>query len=327
MSAPRTPVAPPPAPAPPAAPPIIEVRELSRRFGAFTAVQDVSFAVPKGEIFGYLGANGAGKSTTIRMLCGLLAPSGGSARVAGHDIAREPVAVRRNIGYMSQKFSLYLDLTVAENLTFFAGAYGLTGDRRRARIAAALELAALTDRRDVLTRTLPGGIRQRLALASALLHEPAVLFLDEPTAGVDPKSRRDFWRIIRQLAAAGTTLFVTTHHLDEAEYCRRVGLMVDGRLVALDTPAGLKRAHVPGSLFAVHGPVTARELRTALGTDPELRRVQPFGREVHVRLSAEGVAPAALAARLAARGLAGLTVLAVEPTLEDVFLELVGAAP
>lgn len=319
--------------------PVIRVEGLTKRFGGFTAVDAVSFEVARGEIFGYLGANGAGKSTTIRMLCGLLPPTEGAAQVAGADIARDPLAVRRSIGYMSQKFSLYQDLTVSENLAFFAGAYGLRGRRRRARIAAALDLSGLADRRDALTRDLPGGVRQRLALASALLHEPPVLFLDEPTAGVDPAMRRAFWRVIRELSRAGTTLFVTTHHLDEAEYCGRVGLMVDGRLVALDTPPALKRTHVPGALFAVHG-VDPRELLRRLGDAPGVARVQPFGRAVHVRVLEPGGAageggergtedppdraPERFRALLAARGLGEARVEPVEPTLEDVFLELVG---
>jgi ABC-2 type transport system ATP-binding protein len=303
------------------------VRELSKRFGAFTAVDGVSFDVLPGEIFGYLGANGAGKSTTIRMLCGLLRPSDGEAAVAGADIRTESVAVKRSIGYMSQKFSLYLDLTVEENLSFFAGAYGLRGQPRQRGIERALELADLADRRHTLTSALPGGIRQRLALASALMHEPPILFLDEPTAGVDPSARRSFWRVIRALARAGTTLFVTTHHLDEAEYCDRVGLMVSGRLVALDTPAGLKQEHVPGAHFAVRGPVTARELGDALSDVPEVERIQPFGQQIHVRVATgELGTPAGFAGLLANRGIKGLALEEIEPSLEDVFLELVGGS-
>ena len=306
--------------------PIIEAAALTRRFGSFVAVDAVTFEVARGEIFGYLGANGAGKSTTIRMLCGLLAPSGGRALVAGHDVARRPDQVKRSIGYMSQRFSLYLDLTVEENLAFFAGAYGLHGARRRDRIAAALSLAGLDARRGAMTRSLPGGIRQRLALASALLHEPALIFLDEPTAGVDPASRRDFWRLIRQLAAAGTTIFITTHHLDEAEYCDRVGLMVDGRLVALDTPTGLKRTHAPGLTFSLAG-VAPREASTALAGAPEVLSVQPFGRQVRVRVGPPVSDVAGMAAMLARRGLAGASVEPDEPTLEDVFLALASRAP
>ena len=310
--------------------PIIAVSELTRRFGTFVAVDRVSFEVEPGEIFGYLGANGAGKSTTIRMLCGLLAPSGGEARVVGVEVARYPRRVKARIGYMSQRFSLYQDLTVEENLAFFAGAYGLAGARRKARIAFALRHAGLADRRSSLTAELPGGIRQRLALASALLHEPPLVFLDEPTAGVDPASRRDFWRLIRGLSREGTTVFVTTHHLDEAEYCGRVGLMVDGRLVALDTPEGLKRTHVPGTIQAVDGGPGARQLVTALADRADVLQIQPFGNRVHVRVSGDLADPAALAALLDARGLAGAHVETVDATLEDVFLELAGrpkAAP
>jgi ABC-2 type transport system ATP-binding protein len=313
--------------APAASTPIIEVHDLTKRFGAFTAVDRVSFQVTRGEIFGYLGANGAGKTTTIRMLCGLLDASDGQAQVAGVDVRRHPARVKRAIGYMSQKFSLYQDLTVVENLRFFSGVYGLTGRHRRARIDAALELADLRDERERLTRTLPGGVRQRLALASALLHEPPVLYLDEPTAGVDPEARRGFWRVIRQLAATGTTLFVTTHHLDEAEYCGRVGLMVDGRLVALDTPAGLKDTHVPGTIHAVSGP-TARQVADALAGEADVRAVKPFGLTTHVRVADALADPARFAALLATKGVTGPAGAAphLEPavaTLEDVFLELV----
>jgi ABC-2 type transport system ATP-binding protein len=225
--------------------PVIEVRDLRRRFGSFEAVRGVSFTVERGEIFGYLGANGAGKSTTIRILCGLLAPSEGSAIVAGHDVARDPTSVRRSVGYMSQRFSLYPDLTALENLDFFGGAYGLPRRARRERAAGLLAEVGLEpgDRR--VTGALPGGLRQRVALAAALLHRPKIVFLDEPTAGVDPEARRNFWRIIRHLAEGGTTVFVTTHYMDEAEYCGRVGLMVDGVLVALDTPAALERDWAP----------------------------------------------------------------------------------
>jgi ABC-2 type transport system ATP-binding protein len=258
------------------------------------------------------------------MLCGLLAPSAGQARVAGVDVGRDPEAVKQSIGYMSQKFSLYLDLTVAENLSFFAGLYRIARARRRERIEAALALAGLGDRRDVLTRELPGGIRQRLALASALLHEPKLLFLDEPTAGVDPIARRQFWRIIRQLAAAGTTLFVTTHHLDEAEYCDRVGFMVDGRLVALDTPAALKLAHVPGTLHELSGEIRLAEIVRALADVPDVLSVRAFGASVHVRVRAPLASPDAMLALLHTRQLGAVRIGPAEATLEDVFLEIAG---
>jgi ABC-2 type transport system ATP-binding protein len=296
----------------------IRVRGLTRRFGAFEAVRDVSFEVPAGEIFGYLGANGAGKSTTIRVLCGLLAASGGEAEVAGVDVLRHPAAVRRAIGYMSQRFSLYLDLTVRENLAFFGGAYGLYGAALRARrdeVIAALGLGELGDR---LTAALPGGLRQRLALACALLHQPRVVFLDEPTAGVDPDMRRTFWRLIRQLARRGTTIFVTTHYLDEAEYCDRVGLMVSGRLAALDTPAALKATFLPGRMFEVSGARAADVAAALPGAD-----VAPFGAALHVRIPDAELGAAALEAALAGHGIAA-TVAGAEVTLEDVFLRVVG---
>jgi ABC-2 type transport system ATP-binding protein len=303
--------------------PIIEVSSLTKRFGRFTAVDRVSFHVEPGEIFGYLGANGAGKSTTIRMLCGLLAPTEGNAVVAGEDVGKRPQRVKRAIGYMSQKFSLYLDLTVEENLRFFAGAYRLPRRTRQTRIEAALDMAGLAARRGEMTSALPGGIRQRLALASAMLHEPRVLYLDEPTAGVDPVSRREFWRIIRRLSAAGTTLFVTTHHLDEAEYCARVGLMVDGALVALDTPERLKAEHVPGTIHAVTGEVTSRALNELLAERDDVLAIKPFGRTLHVRVQGGLSDRGRFAALLFELGLARVSVEPAEATLEDVFLELV----
>jgi ABC-2 type transport system ATP-binding protein len=223
----------------------IVVLGLRRRFGDFEAVRGVSFTVERGEIFGYLGANGAGKSTTIRILCGLLAPSAGRAIVAGHDVAHDAGAVRRAVGYMSQRFSLYPDLTALENLDFFGGAYGLPRAARRARARELLGDVGLDPDTRAVTGAMPGGIRQRVALAAALIHAPRIVFLDEPTAGVDPEARRNFWRIIRRVADGGTTVFVTTHYMDEAEYCARVGLMADGELVALDTPAALKQRFVP----------------------------------------------------------------------------------
>jgi len=303
--------------------PAIQAVGLSRRFGAFTAVDRVSFEVERGEIFGYLGANGAGKSTTIRMLTGLLAPSDGEARVAGRDVGRDPDAVKAAIGYMSQKFSLYLDLPVRENLRFFGGAYGLSGRDLAARVDEALERADLRDLADATTGGLPGGVRQRLALASALLHRPAVVFLDEPTAGVDPVARRTFWRIIRELSRGGTTVFVTTHYLDEAEYCRRIGLMADGRLVALDTPAALKRAWVPETILAVRGRDLARG-QAALAALPGVKAVAPFGAGLHLRVEPGRPSPEDVTAALAAAGAADVSVAVAEPSLEDVFLAVVG---
>lgn len=222
--------------------PAVEADNLVKRFGGFTAVDHISFRVRRGEIFGFLGPNGAGKSTVIRILCGLLQPTEGWARVAGLDVATDAEAVRKNIGYMSQKFSLYDDLTVEENIDFFSGIYGLAEQRRRERKSYVLRMAGLEDKVSQMTRLLPGGWKQRLALGCAILHEPPILFLDEPTSGVDPIARRGFWELIYQLSAAGRTVFVTTHYLEEAEYCHRLSLMYRGKIVALGAPQELKRA-------------------------------------------------------------------------------------
>jgi ABC-2 type transport system ATP-binding protein len=299
----------------------IQARGLTRRFGSFLAVDRVSFEVERGEIFGYLGANGAGKSTTIRMLCGLLEPSAGEATVAGQDVGKAPEAIKAAIGYMSQKFSLYLDLPVEENLAFFGGAYGLSGAALRSRVGEVLERAGLQALRRATTGALPGGQRQRVALAGAILHRPQIVFLDEPTAGVDPVSRRDFWGLIRELAREGTTVFVTTHYLDEAEYCRRIGLMADGRLVALDTPAALKKTWVPDRVFLVRG----RQLPMArLRSEPGIQAVEPFGAALHVRGDPARWDAEGLALRLREAGGQEVAVDQVEPSLEDVFLAAVG---
>jgi ABC-2 type transport system ATP-binding protein len=220
--------------------PVIEVRGLSRRFGAFTAVDGISFDVAAGEVFGFLGANGAGKTTAIRMLIGLLAPSAGSARVAGFDVATQAELVKRNIGYMSQRFSLYEDLTVRENITLYGGIYGLSDRAIEERTASLVERLDLGRDIDSRVKRIPLGWKQKLAFSVAVVHDPKVVFLDEPTGGVDPITRRQFWELIYTTAAAGTTVFVTTHYMDEAEYCDRISIMVDGRIVALGTPAELK---------------------------------------------------------------------------------------
>jgi ABC-2 type transport system ATP-binding protein len=298
--------------------PAIVVVDLGKRFGSFEAVRGVSFQVEPGEIFGYLGANGAGKSTTIRILCGLMSPSRGRALVAGHDVAADPDAVRLAVGYMSQKFSLYPDLTAIENLEFFGGAYRIPYRERMKRAGQLLDEVDLTAQSRTLVKDLPGGLRQRLALATAIIHQPRIVFLDEPTAGVDPEARRTFWRLIRRLSADGTTVFVTTHYMDEAEYCARVGLMVQGRLAALDTPEALKRAWVPGRLWAVRG----RRLRSeSFRGQPGVDEVVPFGAGLHVRGALGEEAIVELAQR--AGGL-DVHVEEAEPTLEDVFLAVVG---
>ena len=303
---------------------VIEAHGLTRRFGDFVAVRAVDFTVSRGEIFGYLGANGAGKSTTIRMLCGLLRPSEGQAMVSGLDVALDPEGVKRSLGYMSQKFSLYLDLRAEENLEFFGGAYGLMGKELRRRIDHSLERVDLLDQRRTTTGDLPGGLRQRLALASALLHQPSILFLDEPTAGVDPAARRAFWRLIRELSAAGITVFVTTHYMDEAEYCHRIGLMVDGRLTALDTPAGLKATHVRGTMVKLQGADVPRALELCQDLAGVLD-AQPFGRAAHVRLDPQLLDADRLRHSLESSGLTGLKTQPIQPNLEDVFLAVVEA--
>ncbi len=301
----------------------IVVQHLSRHFGNFRAVDDVSFDVEEGEIFGYLGANGAGKSTTIRMLIGLLAPSSGSATVAGADVGRDPEAVKSSIGYMSQKFSLYLDLPVLENLYFFGGAYGLSGKELKSRAEQALETTGLTELGHATTGDLPGGVRQRLALSCALLHQPRIVFLDEPTAGVDPAARRAFWKVIRDLSEAGTTVFVTTHYLDEAEYCARVGLMVDGRLVALDTPEQLKKDYVPDRVLVIRGLELAKAQKD-FASQPGVRGITPFGAGLHVRVEPTQWSEAQVLSHFQNHGATGLSVEISEPSLEDVFLEVVG---
>jgi ABC-2 type transport system ATP-binding protein len=308
---------------------IIEVTHLERTFGAFRAVDDVSFHVERGEIFGYLGANGAGKSTTIRMLSGLLAPSGGKALVAGYDVGKEPDEVKASIGYMSQKFSLYTDLTVAQNFDFFGGIYGLPRKHVKRRVQELSESLSLGPLLSELTGSLPGGLRQRVALASALLHEPEIVFLDEPTAGVDPVSRRAFWALIRELANAGTTIFVTTHYMDEAEYCARIGMMVAGRLVALDTPSALKRAWVPGTMLAVaaHGDAdktkAAEELRRITSTVralPGVLAVEAFGAGLHVRFDEARLSRAEVERLANHESSIALDIAPTEATLEHVFL-------
>jgi ABC-2 type transport system ATP-binding protein len=229
----------------------ILARELTRRFGKFIAVDHVSFSVDSGEVFGFLGANGAGKTTAIRMLTGLLAPSDGEAHVAGFDVATEADSVRRNIGYMSQRFSLYEDLTVRENIRLYGGIYGLTDDQIAARTTALVERLGLSAALDDLVGKLPLGWKQKLAFSVAMLHEPKIVFLDEPTGGVDPITRRQFWEMIYAAAAAGTTVFVTTHYLDEAEYCDRISIMVEGRIAAFGTPAELKDRFDASSLDEV----------------------------------------------------------------------------
>jgi ABC-2 type transport system ATP-binding protein len=301
----------------------IEVRGLSKKFGKFTAVDDVSFDVREGEIFGFLGANGAGKSTTIRMLCGLLPPSGGTALVAGRDVRTEPEEVKRNIGYMSQRFSLYDDLTVEQNIRFYGGIYGLKGEALKKRLDWVLGMADLTGREGSLTRTLSGGWKQRLALGCAILHEPPVVFLDEPTGGVDPISRRNFWELINRLSAAGTTVLVTTHFLDEAEYCNHIILINAGKLIASGSPSELKVAHITRPILEVR--VAAGRIVEALETvracDWALE-TSVFGTSLHVMVEDEAGGKRLLAGTLARAGIPPRQIERIVPSLEDVFLYL-----
>ncbi len=299
----------------------VEVRELTRRFGDFVAVDRVSFTVPTGQVFGFLGPNGAGKTTTIKMLTGLLAPSSGEGSVAGLDIRTSAELIKQRIGYMSQLFSLYGDLTVEENIDFFAGLYDVPLARMAARRDWVLQMAGLTEHRTQLTAHLPLGWKQRLALGCAVLHEPPILFLDEPTSGVDPLSRRRFWELIHALAAQGTTIFVSTHYMEEAEYCDRLALMNRGRLIALDTPARL-RAEMAEPILELatdDGPAAVQALQHA----PGVVEAAMFGRAVHVVVSDPEAEARDLPALLAREGLHCDRVSPVRPSLEDVFVSLV----
>lgn len=289
------------------------------------AVDDVSFDVARGEIFGFLGSNGAGKSTTIRMLCGLLRPTSGTAIVGGVDVATDPEGVKARIGYMSQRFSLYELLTVDQNIRFFGGLYGLTPARLAERRAYVLDMAGLRGRQDGLTRDLAGGWRQRLALGCAILHEPAILFLDEPTGGVDPLSRRQFWRLIDDLSVSGVTVLVTTHYLDEAERCHRVALIHAGRLAVIGTTTEVKGAFAGRPIIEVRTerPVEAMRLLDEMA---EVEKTSLFGTAVHVVLRDDALVPEVLAERLRARSIPIGTVDRVPPSLEDVFLDVVEKA-
>ncbi len=302
--------------------PAIDVRSLSRRFGSFVAVDDLSFAVEPGEIFGFLGANGAGKSTTIRMLCGLLRPTSGTALVGGVDVATNPEGVKRRIGYMSQRFSLYELLTVSQNIDFFGGIYGLSGARLADRRRFVLDMAGLVGRETTLTRDLPGGWRQRLALGCAILHEPSIVFLDEPTGGVDPVSRRQFWDLIDHMSAQGITVLVTTHYLDEAEHCHRIAIIQAGKLAALGTAGALKDAFRDRPIVEVQAsqPVAAMEALDRLET---VEKTSLFGTAVHAVMRTATEPERLVSRALADAGVDARSVTRVTPSLEDVFLDVV----
>jgi ABC-2 type transport system ATP-binding protein len=297
------------------------VRALVQRFGDFVAVDHISLDTRKGEIFGFLGPNGAGKSTTIRMLCGLLTPTSGTAIVAGFDVARQPEKVRQNIGYMSQKFSLYNDLKVIENLRLFAGLYSVPSNLVKERIEWALEMANLKGQEYLITGTLPGGWKQRLALGCAVLHRPPVIFLDEPTSGVDPISRRQFWELIHEMAQEGVTIFVTTHYMEEAEYCNRLAMIYRGKMVALGTPTELKHTSMKGELLLVQAEPLGRAVEV-LQTAPGVLDAAVFGNALHLVVPQAEKAIPAVRAYLQTNGVTVGNVEAIRPTLEDVFVSL-----
>lgn len=304
--------------------PAVTVRDLERRFGSFVAVNRVSFDVAKGEIFGFLGPNGSGKSTTIRMLTGILAPSGGGGTVAGFDILTEAEKIKAHIGYMSQRFSLYEDLTVEENIDFYGGIYRIPKERRRERKEWVIAMAGLTDHRTSRTTILSGGWKQRLALGCAVLHEPPVIFLDEPTSGVDPLSRRRFWDLIYELSGQGVTVFVTTHYMEEAEYCDRIGLIHRGDLIAVGTPRELKTTLMHEHVLDVvcERPQDAMADIRAIEAVSE---VALFGKGLHVVAADGKAAAAAIRHRLQANGYRMDRIEPITPSLEDVFVSLVEA--
>jgi ABC-2 type transport system ATP-binding protein len=303
----------------------VVVENLVKRFGDFVAVDRLNLAVRKGEVFGFLGPNGAGKSTTIRMLCGLLTPTSGRAQVAGFDVGRKPEAVRQNIGYMSQKFSLYNDLKVIENLRLFAGLYSVPAKDLQERIEWALTMANLKGQENLITATLPGGWKQRLALGCAVLHRPPILFLDEPTSGVDPISRRKFWDLIHQMAEEGVTVFVTTHYMEEAEYCNRLALIFRGKMVALGTPSELKRDSMKGELLLVECAPLGSAVE-ALQSVSDVMDAAVFGNALHLVVRDATAAGPLIATYLADHGIAVSRMEKIRPTLEDVFVSLTTAS-
>lgn len=301
---------------------VVAVQSLVKRFGDFVAVDHVSFKVHQGEIFGFLGPNGAGKSTTIRILCGLLSPSEGKAEVGNNDVSRDPEAVKQSIGYMSQRFSLYDDLTVEENIDFFAGIYGVPEERRLQRKEFVLDMADLRQRRDSMTRLLSGGWKQRLALGCAILHEPPILFLDEPTSGVDPIARRHFWDLIYDLSNRGHTIFVSTHYMDEAEYCHRLALMYRGRIIALDTPGKLRTTMAGHEILLLETSDQLTSMEVLEGI-PGVVDVAVFGAGLHVRVEPLESIQEKIKNALEQAGLEVQRLESIAPSMEDVFVGMI----
>jgi ABC-2 type transport system ATP-binding protein len=306
-----------------ARPVAVEIDDLVKRFGDFVAVDHVSLKVAKGEIFGFLGPNGAGKSTTIRILCGLLSPTSGRGSVNGFDVASQPEEIRRSIGYMSQKFSLYDDLTVEENIDFFTGIYGVPRNLRAERKSYVLEMANLAERRSALTRTLAGGWKQRLALGCAILHDPPVLFLDEPTSGVDPLARGAFWHLIHDLSETGHTIFVSTHYMDEAEFCNRLALMYRGKVIALGTPAELKGGLTAHTLMRLDSSDPLETMRSLEGLEG-VHDVAVFGGGLHVTVEGDQAADR-IRQTLDAKKIAVKRFEYIDPSMEDVFVAMIEA--
>lgn len=297
------------------------VQDLVKRFGGFVAVDHISLETRKGEIFGFLGPNGAGKSTTIRMLCGLLKPTSGVAKVAGYDVSREPEAVRQNIGYMSQRFSLYNDLKIIENIRLFAGLYNVPREHLLERIDWAVEMANLKNKENMIVGSLPAGWKQRLALGCAVLHKPSIIFLDEPTSGVDPITRRQFWDVIYQMAHEGVTIFVTTHYMEEAEYCNRLALIFRGKMVALGTPSELKHKSMKGELLLVECEPLGKAV-DALHSNPTVMDAAVFGNSLHLVVTNAQHAIPEVKKYLAGNGVTVHRVEKIRPSLEDVFVSL-----
>ncbi len=300
----------------------IEVNKLTRKFGNFTAVNGISFSVKEGEIFGFLGANGAGKSTAIRMLCGILEPTSGDAFVGGYSIMNEPDMVKTNIGYMSQKFSLYNDLTVEENINFFGGVYGLYNSKLKERKKWVLKVANLEGKEKLLTASLPGGIKQRLALAIAVIHEPKIVFLDEPTGGVDPISRRNFWDLINELSQSGVTVFVTTHYLDEAEFCNTITLINAGNIIAAGSSKELKSKYLTDTILEVECDRVVDSL-DILSKEKWINEISIFGNYIHVNVKDENESRKMIKKVLAENNSIDIKRIdKIIPTLEDVFIYL-----
>lgn len=301
----------------------VKIEALTKKFGDFVAVDGISLAVKRGEVFGFLGPNGAGKSTTIKMLCGLLLPTSGKGFVAGYDIMKESEEIKKTIGYMSQKFSLYDDLTVVENISFFSGIYGVLNNKKKERMEWVLEMAGLKDRKDAITRTLPGGFKQRLALGCAVLHEPPIIFLDEPTSGVDPISRRNFWNLIYEMSKAGTTVFVTTHYMDEADYCDRLALIYRGKIIAEGTPDELRKERMKHNVLEIEVDrfVEAMEILQKEGIEAAI-----FGNLIHAVVADARSGIPRVKRILESSNIKVAGIEKISPSLEDVFVTLIEEA-